>query len=243
MVAVVVLAWRLRARPGAPVAALGLWRRELRGLGGPLGAAGLIDGAASQIETYLAAAAAGAAALGGLRAAVSAFAPLTVLRPALGQVGLPRVVRAMERHPREAARRGAALSAALFVAALAYAGAAAAYGRVLPTVFGAAFARYSHLLLPLTVSQVASAAGVGVHLYLLASQRGGVMFAGTAIAVPLRLAATVLLGARWGAVGLAWAVALAACASLVVGLAAVVADARRWRGAGLEPVVVRGEPR
>ncbi len=226
--AALLLVRRLRCLPAPPPAAWRLWRRKLRRLGGPLSVAAVIDGASSQVETYLAAAVAGTAALGGFRAAVSAFAPLTVLRPALGQVGLPRVARAMEEDPGGAARRAAALSGVLVAACLLYAGAAAAYGRVLPLVFGAGFARYSGLLLPLTVSQLLSAAGIGIHLYLLASQRGGVMLAGTAIAVPLRAAATVVLGARFGAEGLAWAVVVATVASFAVGAVAVAADARRW---------------
>lgn len=222
------LARRLRCLPATPRSAARTWRRGLARLGRPLGLASIIDGTANQVETYVAAAVAGAAALGGFRAAISAFAPLTVLRPALGQVGLPRMARAMDRDPRAAARRGAALSAVLLAACLAYAGGAGLYGRLLPLLFGASFERYSSLLLPLTLSQVLSAAGVGVHLYLVAAQRGGVVLAGTAVAVPLRLAATALLGGRFGAVGLAWAVVIAAGASLAVGLAGVAADARRW---------------
>jgi O-antigen/teichoic acid export membrane protein len=227
--AALLLAWRRGYRPAGPVEALGLWRRRLRRLGGPLAVAAVLEGVAGQIETYVAALVAGASALGGFRAAVSAFAPLTVLRPALGQVGLPRVAKAMAEDPRAAARRGAVLSAVLLTAALLYAGAAAVYGRVLPAVFGASFERYSDLLLPLAVSQVISALGTGVHLYLLAGQRGRVMLVGTAVAVPLRMAATVVLGAHLGALGLGWAVVVASCASLVVGVVGVAADVRRWR--------------
>ncbi|MDR7603034.1 MAG: hypothetical protein QN172_11370 [Armatimonadota bacterium] len=226
--AALLLAWRLQVRPADPIAAARLWRSELRGLGVPLGAAGLIYGAASQIEVYVASSVAGAGALGGFRAAVSAFAPLTVLRPALGQVGLPRVAREMERDARAAARRAALISAVLLAASLAYAGAAAAYGRLLPVLFGASFEQYSGLLLPVTVNQVLSAAGTGVHLYLLAGERGAVVFAGTVLAAPLRLAATAFLGARFGAAGLAWAVVIGAGASLAVGAAAAVEDLRRW---------------
>jgi len=229
ILAALFLVWKLGYRPAGATEAVDLWRRHFRRLGGPLAAAGVLDGVASQVEIYVAALAAGAAALGGFRAAVSVFAPLTVLRPALGQVGLPRVARAMAQDPRTAARHGAVLSGVLLAAVLLYAGAAATYGRLLPVVFGASFERYSDLLLPLTVSQVISAVGTGVHLYLLAAQRGRVMLVGTAVAVPLRIAATAVLGAHLGALGLAWAVAVAGFASLVIGVVAVAADARRWR--------------
>jgi O-antigen/teichoic acid export membrane protein len=235
--AALFLAWRLRCQPAGPVEALGLWRCQLGHLGRPLAGAAVLDGVASQIETYVAALVAGAAALGGFRAAVSAFAPLTVLRPALGQVGLPKVASAMDEDPRAAARRAGVLSGVLLAAALVYAAAVAAYGRLLPVIFGAAFGQYSDLLLPLTVSQIISAIGTGVHLYLLAAERGRVMLAGTAVAVPLRMGATAVLGAHLGAVGLAWAVVVGSLASLVVGLVGVVADARRWPRA---PLVVAG---
>lgn len=220
------LAWQLGCLPAPPRAAVALWRRELWKLAGPLGLASVIDGAASQVETYLAALVAGVAELGGFRAAVSVFAPLTVLRPAIGQVGLPRVAKDMEQGPRFALRRAALLSVVLILAAVLYAGAAATYGRVLPAVFGASFTQYSRLLLPLTVGQVISAAAVGIHLYLLAAGRGGVLLGGTAVGVSLRMAATAFLGARFGAMGLAWSMAVAAGAGLVVIWGAVVHELR-----------------
>lgn len=225
--AAVLMAWRLKARLVPRALAVRFWCRELRQVGGPAGAAGILDGLASQVEVYLAAGAAGLADLGGFRAAVSVFAPLTLLRPALGQVGLPRVARAMAENYRAAAGLSAAVAAVLMGACLVYAGGAAAYGRVLPLVFGETFHGYSHLLFPLTVSQLISGAGTGVHLYLLAAGQGVAVLMSTAVAVPLRLAATALLGLYFGATGLAWSLAVGAGAALVVGGAALVADVCR----------------
>jgi O-antigen/teichoic acid export membrane protein len=229
--AALLLWWKLDCFPCSPRAAVWIWSHRLRRMAFPLTMTGLLDGVSSQVQTYLAAAVAGPAALGGFRAAVSVFAPMTLLGPAMTQVALPKISRTMNESVRSALRRCVWLSAALVGAVLLYGGAAMVYGRLLAVIFGPAFGRYSNLLGPLTASQVVAVLGTSVQLYLLAAQQGNALLAGTAAAVPVRLLATVILGAHLGAVGLAWALMLEGGVAVGAGLFFVVPNLRR-RGQG-----------
>ncbi|MDW8137122.1 MAG: hypothetical protein RMK61_01565 [Bacteroidota bacterium] len=222
-----LLAWQLRAYLAPIGAAVRFWRKELGQVGGPVGIGGLLDSIAGQAEAYIAALTAGVGALGGVRAATSVFAPLTFLRPAIGQVSSPRIACAMERGTNAALRLAIAISGTLFVACLLYAGGAAVYGRLIAFVFGEAFYEYRNLLLPITAYQVISALGTGVHVYLLAAGLGRVILVSSAVAVPLRLAATAWLGARFGAAGLAWALVVAGSVLFAIHVWGVASDFRQ----------------
>ncbi|MGI8773563.1 MAG: hypothetical protein ACR2KQ_00920 [Actinomycetota bacterium] len=109
-------------------------------------------------------------AVGGLRAAQSIFAPLSLLVPAMALPGLPAMVRnlhiSMHSARRLASRVSLTLAAVTFVyvVVLGFAG-----ELVLPFVFGSAFRGYESLLAPVGAEQLILAASTGYVLLLRAS--------------------------------------------------------------------------
>jgi O-antigen/teichoic acid export membrane protein len=162
-----------RARPESPLNAFSWWRSRLWPFGRWLGVDGMVNAVASSATVFLLNGVLGAKGLGGLRAAQSLFAPLTLLLPAISLPGLPSMTRRLAASPRGAIGLAVRLSgtvsalAALYGAAMVVLG-----GNVIELVFGTSFSAYTNLALPIGVWQVVAGFSVGFTLLLTAQQRG-----------------------------------------------------------------------
>jgi O-antigen/teichoic acid export membrane protein len=157
--------------------------------------------------------------LGGLRAAESVFAPFTLLAPALTLAGLPALSRAASESHRLATRRAVLVSATGVVFTLAYAGLMLLVGpSLLTSLFGADFDPYTGLLVPMSVGQVALAAGLGFGILLKAEQRGGEVLLSGVVFVTASLVASLSLATQDGIEGAVWGLSAGAAvlAALVI---------------------------
>jgi O-antigen/teichoic acid export membrane protein len=165
---------------------------------------------ASQSSIFLFAALLGSAALGGLRAVQSVFAPLTLLAPALALPGLPMLTREVARGWRQGRTLAWKLSGFLVAVTSVYllALGSARIG-ILAAVFGSSFRKYAVLVLPVGIQQIFSAAGEGFALLLKAARRGRALFWTRATSIPLSLAAILIGHSLGGIVLVVWCLAVA----------------------------------
>jgi O-antigen/teichoic acid export membrane protein len=151
----------------------------------------------------------GASDLGGLRAAQSIFAPLSLILPAIALPGLPAMARALRASSGSAIRLAAALSglvgalAALYVGAMVLLG-----GRLIPFVFGSSFAGFANLAAPIGTWQLVSALAAGFGIFLIAQQRGRDLVVIRATGAVASTASITLLAWTSGVVGAAWGFAV-----------------------------------
>lgn len=207
-----------RTRPAGPRLTWSWWRS---GIGWKVGrwftAEGIAFTGLSQAVTLVVAAMLGSAAVGGLRASRTAFAPLTLLGPAVVLPGLPAMVRALTDSLDRARALALRLSALLVAIAIPYLIlVAVAGGSLLSFLFGDRFAGFGDLALPIAVQQLLAAAGMGLYLLLKAARQGKALLtfrlieaAGTLVLVVALTSMSGLLGAAWAmtagaAFGLAW---------------------------------------
>jgi O-antigen/teichoic acid export membrane protein len=198
-------------RPSLPRPALKYWRRRLWPLGRWLLASGMAYNATAQANVFVVGGVLGTASLGGLRVVQTAFAPLTLLSPAVSLPVLPAMARRWS-HGISAARRLALQTSSLLLAITAsYAVIVSFIGDSLLTfVFGDTFSEYEYLILPIAVQQVVLAASVGFDLLLRAGSHGRTLFivrlfTGMAGVGAVAVAATTgdLLAVAWSMVAVA----------------------------------------
>jgi O-antigen/teichoic acid export membrane protein len=187
------------------------WRRECWPLGRWLGAEGVVYAGSLLATTYVILNVLGSAALGGLRAVQSIYAPLTVIVPALTLPGLPATARALSRSRRAAL----STSARYTVAALCVTG---AYVVVLlpladpfiAVVFGDGFEAFASLALPIGLGQLLIAGALGSSLLLRVELRGRSIFVARMAGAVTSLAAVAPLSRLWGIEGAAYSIVLGA---------------------------------
>jgi len=194
----------------------------------PLGKWFALDRLASNLGTqgtvFILAPLLGAAALGGLKATNSVFAPLSVLGPSITLPGLPWVTRAYHESARAARSMAARLSAivtgltALYTVFLAVGG-----GVVLAFLFGNRFRHFTSLIVPTAIGQLMAAAGIGFVILLKASKRGRPLVVAHVISTIGTLIITPILAIRFGVVGAAWGLAIG------YGLESLALIALSWR--------------
>jgi O-antigen/teichoic acid export membrane protein len=184
------------------------WRSEEWPFGRWLAGGGAILAAGGQAIVLVLAALLGPAAVGGLRAAQTVFAPLTLLASAANLPGLPALSRALQTSVEDARALAAKISAALVALTLVYL-LLVGFGRdaLLRALFGNEFVEYSSLILPVGAQQLLLAAGTGFLLFLKASRRGRVLAWNRAVGTLSMLAFVALFGWLGGLVGAAWALA------------------------------------
>ena len=170
--------------------------------------------------------------LGGLRAAESVFAPFTLLAPALMLVGLPAVSRAFAISHGNAVKVALRISGACVLLTLLYSGVMLiAGGRILTAVFGDSFEPYEHLVVPMSVGQIALAAGLGFGVLLRAEQRGKAnLVAGTTVVV-ITVISSTLLATQAGIEGAVWGLSLGAVVGSIIVISFGVRGAARWERA------------
>lgn len=212
----------VRARPERPVTALRWWRDNALSLGRWLAATSVVYMLCSYTAVILLALILGSAALGGLRAVLSAMTPLSLIVPALSLPGLPALARASGRSTREGRRLAARLGLAASVVAASYILLFGLAPGLLGFLFGNDFDQYSFLVWPLGLGQIIAATAIGFILLLKAERRGRAFFAVRSLASLASLVAPVGLGLRFGLGGSAWGFAIASAfgAALTILIAA-----------------------
>jgi O-antigen/teichoic acid export membrane protein len=179
--------------------------------------AGTLYNLGSRLIVFVLVAILGIQGLGGLRAAESLFAPLTLVIPAIGLPGLPALSRALsisDRHARQLAIRIGLVSllmTGVLVAFLTWDG-----GALLPLLFGQAFAKYQALVWPMVASQIATASAAGFALLLKAQMRGRAILVQGVISLSLSLVLVPVFAYSAGVMGAAWGMALTAAATAIV---------------------------
>ncbi len=163
----------------------------------------------------------GSAALGGFRAVQTVFAPLSLLAPALSLPLLPTLARLSTHTPKRAVALAVKSSLAMCALVLAYLVFGIALGHdALRIIFGAGFARFGYLVLPVGIQQLAGAVSFGPLLLLKASRRGRAYLSLAGTGPLLSLLAVALGSIFYGLRGAAWALvvttAMAAWASWFV---------------------------
>jgi O-antigen/teichoic acid export membrane protein len=203
--------------PAALGSAWEWWRREAWELSRWLGSETVLYWVVATATTIALTNVLGPSAIGGLRAAQSIFAPLSLLGPAIALPGLPAVARAVARSPGEGLRLATMLSAAaaaltgLYVAVAVSAG-----GWLMPLVFGNSFRQYRHLALPIGTWQLAGATASGFALLLTARRQGAALLLVRVVeSVSIFVLATTA-AARFGLRGAAWGYAVGAAGGLAV---------------------------
>ena len=198
-----------RVRPERPGPAWQWWRRAVWPFGRWLGLESLVWSAHSQAVVFLLGWLLGAGGLGGLRAAEALFAPMTLLGPALDLPGLPAMARALAESAAAARRRALQLSSMALTAVAAYLVVVGLLRRqVLTIVFGAEFASFAGLVVPIGVNQLLYAGAIGFSLLLKAQRRGRALVASRMLSSVSSLLLVLYLGSRYGVLGASWGLAL-----------------------------------
>ena len=200
-------------RPDKPVHAWRTWLRSGWPLGRWLGLDGIAFNVGNQGVIFILAATVSTQDIGGLRAAQTLFAPMSVIGPALALPGLPALKRAVDgsfRSARELAFKLSSLMAVLTGLYLAIVGPAG--DRLLGTLFGDEFQSYGSLIVPIGVGQLFSAWAVGMILFLKVTRRGRSILASRIVGSAGALVLTWVLTVRFGVVGGAWGMAVAPAA-------------------------------
>jgi O-antigen/teichoic acid export membrane protein len=208
-VGVVLGALQTRAWPRAVRASARWWRREAW----PIGKWFALDRATSNLGTqgtvFILAPLLGAAALGGLKATNSVFAPLSVLGPAITLPGLPSMTRAYRSSLHDARSLATRLSVTvggltgLYTLLLAAGG-----GVALTFLFGDRFTRFTSLIVPTAAGQIMAAASIGFVILLKASKSGRPLVLAHVISTVGTLIVTPILAIRAGVTGAAWGLAI-----------------------------------
>jgi O-antigen/teichoic acid export membrane protein len=207
------------------------WRRDALPFGKWNAGAAMVGSLGGNASAFIISAILGAQALGGLRAAQSIFAPLTLIIPAISLPGLPAVARARARGFVPARRLALRLSALALASAGAFVLVLVAGGwRLLPLLFGDEFLQFRELIWPISTAQMFTAAGVGLLLLMKAERRGRTLLLNRAIGTSIALTFVTVFALMYGLVGAAWGTGVGAFASLVV----LAWSALRLQGSGDE---------
>jgi O-antigen/teichoic acid export membrane protein len=200
-----------RAWPERPTAAWRWWRERAWPLGRWLGGESVLGAAHTQVTTLLLAGVLGVAELGGLRAAQSLFAFMTLVGPALAMAGLPALTRTLQESMGAARALAMGMSAVALVFVAVYLVAVGSFrGEVMALVFGPEFGPFADLVIPVGVMQLLAAASIGFTMFLKASSEGRTLFWMNVTHSASTLAFTVGLALYAGVQGAAWGFALAA---------------------------------
>jgi O-antigen/teichoic acid export membrane protein len=221
-----------RAWPERPVAAWRWWHTRAWPLGRWLGAESVLTSAQTQVMTLLLAGVLGVAELGGLRAAQSLFALMTLVGPGLAIAMLPATRRSLETSVPAALALATRMSVAALSFVVTYLAAIGGFrDQVMVLVFGKEFEAAADLVIPIGVAQLLTAASIGFTMFLKACSEGRKLFWMHLTYAASLLALTVSLALYAGVQGAAWGFTLASAvgSSLAVFLAFRVAAVRGRR--------------
>ena len=206
-----------------PRAAFEWFFREAWRLGMWLSASSTLYVGASYLRAVGTSSILGPAALGGYRAIETAFAPTSLIGPAVGNPGLPTMREAVER--RESGAWALAVKISLFSSGLvlAYVIILVLGRNLVFRLFGSGFRQYEYLILPIAVGQLVSSFAAGFSILLVAARRVRETSLAIVVYSCLMLALALPLAATRGLAAAAWGIAIAEFPPLVM----VVIFARR----------------
>ncbi len=231
--------WQVRIRPRRPADAWRWWRGSAWPLGAWLGLDRVIFALGTQGAILVLALVLTTTELGGLRAAQSIFAPVTLIGPAIGLPGLPALARALTEDlasARRIAMRLSLFASALAVGYMTLAGLLG--GAALRWLFGPSFSPFSKLVIPLALDQTLLSAGMGAFLLLKAARRTREPVVSHTLGTVAALGFGCWFGALAGAVGASWGLAVGS----LVATSAVLVVAARLSPAGIPGSPPRVEP-
>jgi O-antigen/teichoic acid export membrane protein len=226
--------WQVGLRPSRLADATRWWTRHLRRLGSWMAMQNLTFAVGTQVTIIILAALLTKGELGGLRAIMVLFAPMTLIGEALHYPGVPIMTRALT-ESKAAARRWAWR---LGLGAVAVIGCYLAIlipfrDEVLSKVFRPEFTQFTALILPTALAQFIWAASIGFVILLKADRRVRATFACMAAYTVVAFTLTPLLASRYGVLGAAWGLACGtaggAIASIGFGLLPRDISLRFWR--------------
>lgn len=228
-----------RVSPFPVLAAFSWWHKE----GWPFArwnaSAAIIVNLGGAVGRFVVAGILGARAVGGLRSVESLFAPLSLIGPALNFPGLPAVARAYKEGFRQARKMAVAVTGMAVAAALLYFGFLFLGGwRLLPLLFGQSFDAYRNLMLPVALSQLFSATGIGLGLLITVQRRGAFLVISRAVAVSIGLVITAVGAIQYGLIGATWASTIG---SLILALTVAVAAIREPKRGQTRSVMMGGD--
>lgn len=199
---------QVRLWADSPTSAIGVWRRDLWPFGRWLLGSSLVYNVSTQTTVFVVGALLGAADLGGLRVVQTAFAPLTLLLPAVALPSLPIMTRRLSATLGGARSFAITLSGALTILTGVYVLAVGIGGRsVLSAVFGHSFVRYGILIVPIAIQQVFTATGAGFEILLRARKAGHALFLVQASAGAAGIAAVALAASLGELFAVGWSLA------------------------------------
>ena len=199
-----------RAWPERPGAAWRWWHERAWPLGRWLGAESVLAGAHAQVTTLLLAGVLGVAELGGLRAAQSLFAFMTLVGPALAMAGLPAITRTLQQSVAAARSLAMRMSAVALIFVAAYLVAVGSFrGEVMGLVFGREFWSFADLVIPVGVAQLLAGASIGFTMFLKACSEGRTLFWMNVAHAACTFVFAVSLALYAGVQGAAWGFTLA----------------------------------
>ncbi len=228
---------QVRAPWVGPASAWRWWSSDAWPMGRWLAGEGTIYMIGGQAILFAMVALVGTAAIGGYRAAMTIFGPLTLLRPAVALPGLPAMTKAAASSTRKARLLAAKLSGGLVAVTTLYLlGLGARRAQFLALVFGPSFARYGSLILPIGVEQIFDAITIGFSLLLKARRQGGGILWCQAVGQTSTLVLASGLALRYGITGAAWGMAAAGALECMCALSFSLRGSAR--GTPAEDIVV-----
>jgi O-antigen/teichoic acid export membrane protein len=235
----VVALRQIRWRPAPLRGAIVWWKAEALPFGRWLWMAGALYNVAMYSSVLALIGILGTREFGGLSAVQSAFAPLSLLAPALSLPGLPLVSRLVSDSPRRGLLVALRLGALITLLTGIYVGVLSTFPGLLTFFFGNEFTEFGSIVAPIGVGQILMAPTFALTLFLKAQQRGRVLFWSVSFYVVLNVIIAVSLASLFGLNGAAWAGAVAAS----VYLAALIIVIRTRSIAADSPLSTRMAPR
>jgi O-antigen/teichoic acid export membrane protein len=223
---------QLRVRPLSPILSLTWWRLRLWPFGRWLALEGGVYWGMYATAILVLGTIIGSTGLGGLQAAQSLFAPLSLLLPALALPGLPAMTRRVARSSGAAMVLALQISAVATVLASLYVGVMILLGgSALPYVFGDSFEGYSDLAVPIGALQLATGLAAGMNLFLRAQQRGRDLLWIMVVGAGASTAFSCLFASMTGTTGAAWGFVAGATAGTAMSAALAMRAYRSRREA------------
>jgi O-antigen/teichoic acid export membrane protein len=200
---------QMGSRPDRPLLAAAWWRTVIWPVGSRYLLGTILYSLGNQLLVFLLPLVIGTRALGGLRAVMVVFAPLSLIASALSLPGLPAVSRKAAVSLHQARKLATQIGVGATVAMAGYV-AVALVGRnwLLPWAFGDSFRPFLELVWPIGVGQLVLAPSIGFWLLLIAQKRARELILSQVIVSLATLGFGLLLAETNGAVGAAWGLAL-----------------------------------
>jgi O-antigen/teichoic acid export membrane protein len=200
-----------KARPQGAGTSWKWWRAEAWPLGRWLGMDRVVASAGAQGTILIIAGLLNASDVGGFRAVLSVFAPVSLLGPAIGIPGLPAMSAALDRSRAHAERLAVRLSGFLILMTGAYLVLVGSLkGTLLSVLYGPSFRAFEGLIYPIATAQLLIGASMGFILLMKAARQGPSLTLADTVGAAALFLAVWLLSRSNGLTGAAWGQAIGA---------------------------------